>query len=300
MDIKRVIILCASGFIGQALYRRFGREGVVAAYYSRPVEDGFYFNARETRLADVIADPERISHAIILLGDTKPESCAADPIRSKELNVEGIKRILDQLREWSITPIFASTEVVFDGTRGGYTEDDPVSPTLVYARQKVEIEEYIADGFENYLIARLALVYGTTPEDGTLLTSWAAAINRGQPLACAYDYFSSPIHVDDVAEAIQALIRADRRGIYHLAGPKAYSRCQLLDLLLAETQQRGLDLPPVRRCSINDFEVTEPRPLDVSLKNGKLVHDTGFRPRELASACREVADRVFSPLTAIM
>jgi len=78
--------------------------------------------------------------------------------KSKALNVDSIKRILNRLKEWEIKPIFASSEFVFDGKKGNYKETDEVNPILLYGKQKVAIEDYIQSQFKDYLIFRLAKV----------------------------------------------------------------------------------------------------------------------------------------------
>ena len=79
-----------------------------------------------------------ISHAVILLRDTNPEACVSDIEYSRALNVEGIVRIIDCLKERKIKPVFASTEVVYDGERGNYTEEDTPNPILEYAQNIIK------------------------------------------------------------------------------------------------------------------------------------------------------------------
>jgi len=197
------------------------------------------------------------------------------------------------LKNWGVRPIFASTEVVFDGRKGQYTETDCVNPVLTYAKQKVEIENFIETRFKDYLIVRLALVYGSEPNDNTLLTTWAKTLTERKPIACAHDYLSSPVYIKDVVESIIMLIQRGCQGIYHLAGKGSYSRCDLLDILLSESLRFGVESSPIRRCSINDFDVKEPRPLNVTMIPDKLIRDTGINLRSVEDVCREVAEKIF-------
>ncbi len=293
----KFLILTGSSFIGSHIHKHLGTEKVVVTYNRRPIETGLHFDALKMDISDIITDPKSISHAIILLGDTSPESCVADINRSQALNVKSIQRILLQLKKWSIKPVFTSTEVVFDGKKGAYIESDSVNPILTYARQKVEVESFIKELFEDYLIIRLALVYGSCFGDGTILSGWAEAVENGAPISCATDYICSPIHVEDAASSVLSLIQLNCKGIYHLAGTEHFSRCNLLDMLLEEMGSHSIEIPPIRRCSINEFNVAEFRPLDVSMNPEKVIRDTGIVPRKIEDACREMLGKQFGYAT---
>lgn len=188
-----VLILGGSSYIGQHLWSRLGPDKAIATYYTNPIPGGMYFDSLSMDLADIIDTPETISHAVILFGDTNPETCAADKAKSQALNVDSIKRVLEYLRYWRIKPIFISSEHVFDGTKGNYIESDPVTPILTYGQQKAEIERYLQDHFDEFVIIRLAKVFGAHRGDGTLFTNWLDDINRRQIIYCAHDQIFSPI-----------------------------------------------------------------------------------------------------------
>lgn len=291
--LRKVLLLGGSGFVGRAVAERLGLDGVTITYHRRPCPGGIRFDAATEDLNDVIPELSSFSHAVVLLGDTKLNSCFADQARSHALNVVGICRALDRLRERDVVPVFTSTEAVFDGRRGNYDEADAPNPLVVYGKQKVEVENYLAETFSHYLLLRPAMVYGDVPGDGTLLTDWAAKIRRGEPLTCAYDNRSAPIHVEDCAAMIVELLRRDCDGIYHVAGPRSVSRCDLADLLVAEAVRCGGAAPSVKRCSIDDFTLPEPRPHDVSLNSAKCIAATGVQPRDVAVACRTIVHRTF-------
>lgn len=283
---RRILVLGGSSFVGRHLAARLGPARALWTYCRRPQPGGVYFDDVSMRLLDIIGEPEAFSHAVILLGETKPDSCAQDPRRSQAVNVDGIIRLLQELRRWAITPVFASSEFVFDGTRGGYTEDDPPRPILTYGRQKLQVEQHLQEGGGAWAVVRLAKVVGAERGDGTLFSSWLEAIERGQTIRCAFDQIFSPIYVGDVVEAILRLIERDARGLFHAAGPRPFSRLQLLELLLERLRAHGraADVRVVP-CSIHDFGLRERRPLDVSMRPDKLVAATGLQLQDMAVLC---------------
>ena len=84
----KILLLGASSFIGRPLFNKLGAENTIGTYRSRPFKDGVFFDSINTPLLDVIKAPDKISHAIILLGIVRPDVCARDAITSQRVNEE--------------------------------------------------------------------------------------------------------------------------------------------------------------------------------------------------------------------
>jgi dTDP-4-dehydrorhamnose reductase len=285
-----VLILGGSGYIGRHLYAKTGPEGVRGTYCRHPFGGGSYFDALTMRVSDIVAPSESFSCAFVLLGDTKPDSCARNVERARRLNVECVIAIIDQLRDRGIVPVFTSSEVVFDGEKGGYIESDPVRPLMVYGAQKVEVEDYLRKNVPEHLIVRCARVVGVEPGDGTLFTSWMEPIARGENLRCATDHVFSTIHVDDVIRALLCLVQIGARGTFHVAGPEGLSRVEMLRRLIACYRRWRPTTATVTECRMRDFVTLEPRPRDVSLRPDKLVAATGLRIRTVSEYLEDVVE----------
>ena len=286
--MSKILILGGSSLVGQNIIVALSPDRTVATYCSREISGGVFFDARSMSLPDIVKPADDFSHALILLGDTKPDSCISDPARAKALNVDALKNILQHLKDWNITPVFFSTEAVFDGAIGHYCENDSPAPLMLYARQKLEIESHIRRSFERYLILRLALVLSDQPSDGSLLSAWLCDIIRSKPLRCASDYICSPIYVQDVATAVSRLIDSGVSGLFHLGGPEALSRLDI-GRTLAEvaTNQLGLS-PELISCTMADFNLKEQRPRDISLCSKKIRQATNIVPISPAKVCEQL------------
>lgn len=280
--------------MGRHLFARLGVDRAVATYCRNHIQGGVYFDSVRMQLPDIIKRPEEISCAAILLGDTDPEACAMDIKKSQAVNVKKIRSILDYLKGWRIKPVFTSSEFVFDGTHGNYVETDPVSPILTYGRQKVEIEKYIRDNFSEFIILRLAKVYGSQLGDGTIFANWIEAIKKGATtLQCAYNQRFSPVYVSDVVQAFIRTAENGLNGIFHLAGERSFLRIELLNMLLSCIQEyKPVKIKVVPR-SIHDFKLREKRPLDVSMRPDKLIKAAGIKLHQAEAICREMVKEAF-------
>ncbi|MBW2975676.1 sugar nucleotide-binding protein [Candidatus Woesearchaeota archaeon] len=290
---KKILILGGSSYVGKHLFNSLGKDKAVGTYCNKPFKGGVYFDSLSMDLSQILKDLGPFSHAVILLGDTNPETCAEDIEKSNTLNVESIKSIIECLNNHQIKPVFTSTLFVFDGKKGNYVEEDPVSPILIYGKQKVEIERYIQDKCKAFIIARLSKVFGSQKNDGTLFIDWIESINKNQTIRCAQDQIFSPAYIKDVVDSIIRLIDNDCNGIFHISSKKPYSRLELLEMLLSHIKKYSSVKGNVVKCSIHDFPLREKRPLNVSMKPDKLINAIGIKLHDVNDVCESIAKEYF-------
>jgi dTDP-4-dehydrorhamnose reductase len=284
----RYLIIGASGFIGARLLSLLGPDNAVATYCNRHVAGGVAFDAVSMRLADTVLKRHKgLTHAFVLHGITNIDACARDPQGTERVNVASVLAVIDDLIDHGIVPVFASSDAVFDGSRGMWTEEDPVNPILTYGRHKAQVERYLREKSSPWLVARLAKVAGTGPGHADMLSDWMDKLESGAEIHCARDQVFSPLGVDDAVAAMHSLAEGGHSGIFHVCGPRPVTRLQLLQMLIEETGKYR-ELPAlVIPCSIRDFKFAEPRPFDLSMSPRKLFATLGRScddPREL---CRK-------------
>jgi len=290
---KKILILGASSYIGRQLLARLGPDRAVGTYFNTPFKDGVYFDILKMDIPDILDDPQELTHAVILSANSKPDFCVKHILESTFINVTRMREIADQLKSFGIIPLFVSTEAVFDGQRGNYIETDPVNPILVYGEQKAQMEQYLLQTNDKSIIVRLAKVYGTQPHDGTFLTKWLEQLESGETIMCARDQVTSPIHVDEVAEAVTLLIEQGHKGIFHICSKVAYSRSGLLKLLIKYYRRYKQNEAKVVECSINDFPVLEKRPLNISMRPDKLIKASGIQINDVEHYCDEITRNAY-------
>jgi dTDP-4-dehydrorhamnose reductase len=287
----RYLIIGASGFVGRRLYSVLGPARSVATYYNRPFEGGVLYDAGKMSLREaVLENRDRFSHAFILHGVTNIDACARDPEGTGRVNVGGTRRAIDELIEAGITPVFTSSDAVFDGSRGLWTEEDATHPVLTYGRQKVEVERHLERAGAPYLVVRPGKVVGTTPAPGDMLAEWVAKLESGAAIRCAHDQVLTPVAVDDLVAALIALAEGGHTGLFHAGGPRPVRRDEFLHALAEEIGRYRRITPRIARCSLNDFAFAEARPLDNSLSSRKLYQVLGREFEDYRATCRRLAE----------
>ena len=286
----RYLIIGASGFIGEHLLAALGRDNAIATCNRRPVPGGIVFDAAMDRLADTVLNHHRgLTHAFILHGITAIDACARDPAGTARVNVEGTQRVIDDLIEHDIFPVFASSDAVFDGSRALWSEQDPVAPILTYGRQKAAVERYLLDRTGSALVLRLAKVVSEGAGPNDLLGDWLKQLESAEAvIRCATDQIFSPVAVCDAVEAFVRLADDGKTGVFHVCGPRPVSRLELLQMMVEEGS-RYRDLPAqIIPCSIRDFtQFAEARPFDTSMSADKLYLALGRNFDDPRETCRK-------------
>ena len=290
MSKPQFLIVGASGFIGTHLYARLGPDRAIATYYQNPIAGGIYFDASRMRLSEeLLRGNHGIACAFLLGGIGKLDQCARDPKGAARVNVDGIKRMIDDLEAAGVKIIFTSSDAVFDGTRGQWTENDPPKPILTYGKQKVAVENYLIEKSSPWIIARLSKVVGVEAGAHNLIGEWLEDIEAGETLKCARDQIFSPIAVGDVVTALVRLAEGPFTGIFNVCGPKSMSRLYLLNMLKNEIlHYKNIEVKIVP-CSIKDFSFIEERPLDLSMSPKKLYSTLRITFEDMETVCRRAA-----------
>jgi dTDP-4-dehydrorhamnose reductase len=211
---------------------------------------------------------------------TDPDACERDPEAALKVNFEATHRLASLARRCGAHFVFISTDLVFDGEKGNYTEDDQPRPLSLYGMSKLRAEEAVLAADPGNIVLRSALVYGFgSPASKTFLGRLLEALAGGSSAGLFTDQLRSPVLVDDLAEGIILGIENDMAGVYHLGGADAVSRYEFgRQVCRAFGYDEGL-LVPTRMA---EFEALARRPLDATLDSGKFTRATGFAPCGLA------------------
>ncbi len=171
-----------------------------------------------------------------------------------------------------IPMIFFSSDLVFDGRHGQYTEEDELSPLTVYARSKAEAEALVMAN-PLHTTVRTSLTAGKSPNgnrgiEEQLTLRWA----RGDTVKLFADEYRCPIPAEATARAIWELALTKRPGLYHLAGSERMSRLEIGRLIAAKYPDLN---PKIEPCSLRDYD-GPPRAADTSLDCAKLQQLLSF------------------------
>jgi dTDP-4-dehydrorhamnose reductase len=268
----RVLLTGATGKLGAYLLRHLRSVGVdVTAWGGSQRGELFGTVLRPVDLADAdavaaaFADarPDAILHsaAVALISD-----CYRDPERARAVNVAGTARLAELAADAGARLLFVSTDIVFDGERGNYREDDPPSPLSVYGRTKADAEAAVLSTRRG-VVVRVSLLFGPCLTGRpSFFDDQAAALRAGRPVKLFLDEWRTPLGLATAARALAAVASSDVTGLLHLGGPERLSRLEMGLRLAAHLGSNPELVVPVRR---DDVPSPEPRPRDTSLDSSR-------------------------------
>jgi dTDP-4-dehydrorhamnose reductase len=264
----RILVTGASGQLGGYLLRDLRRrDKSVIAWSGSRTGSLFDYPLRPVDLADKDAvtrsfreaRPDVVLHAGAL---ASVADCYRDAEHARRVNTHGTAMLVELAGEAAIRLVFVSTDLVFDGQRGGYREEDAVSPLSTYGRTKAEAEQAVR-ACPGGLVVRVPLLFGPSLIGRpTFFDQQTAALREGRPIALFHDEWRTPLDFHTGAQALSALLETDYVGILHVGGPERLSRIEMGQRLAAFLRRDPSAIVAVSRDST---PAAEPRPGDTSL-----------------------------------
>jgi dTDP-4-dehydrorhamnose reductase len=172
--------------------------------------------------------PQLVIHCAAM---TKVADAQQNPALAWRMNWE-VSQLLAELAA-AIPFVFFSTDLVFDGRKGNYTETDTVNPLHVYGETKVAAEQFVLR-HPLHLVVRTTINGGVSPARNRAFNEQLrnSLQHAGPGMTLFTDEFRSPIPAAETARAVWALVAKQRTGIYHVAGAEKMSRFQIGELLV--------------------------------------------------------------------
>jgi len=226
----RFLISGAGGLLGSKLAEVAIAAGhvVFAGYSSAPPPCG-------TPVRLDLTDPDSIKSALRASAPdvvfhcaalTDVDRCEAERELALRINAEGTERFAKSASEFAPLFVYVSTDYVFDGSRGMYSESDQVSPVNFYGYTKLLGERHALSCSKKALVARTSVIYGACPSRGKVnFALWITeSLLQSRPIALLTDQWVSPTLNSSLARMLLEAAERGLTGVYHLAGASRVSR----------------------------------------------------------------------------
>jgi len=252
----KVFVVGASGLVGSNCMRHFSEQGwdVKGSYFSYEVPGTVFYNTLEPNHPDNFDikgwNPDAIVHCGAL---THVDYCETHIDESYEKTVQSTINLIALSQSCNARLVYISTDYVFDGKEGPYTEDAVVNPLSVYARHKLEAEQLALNDGRDALVLRVTNVYGHEERGKNFIARIVQQCKDGQKLTLKlpYDQFASPTNAFDIARAMYVLLRDGRNGIYHIGSTDYMNRVALALRVLKYFPAAQYDLQPMNTQELN-------------------------------------------------
>jgi dTDP-4-dehydrorhamnose reductase len=273
----RSLIVGASGQIGTQIARVLGPARSIASARKPSTRETLTIDLGSLTSEDARILVEKIApNAIYCVGAMSDvERCESENSLAMRINCEGPTHLAAAAAAQEIPFVYFSTEYVFNGIAGPYTEDATADPINVYGKSKWQGELSVISAHARALIIRTTVVYGPDPGEKNFLYQLRRALLVNRPMRVAEDQLSTPTYNLDLALNTVALVRAGASGVFHICGPE---RCSRLEFARRAARLMGLDDSGISGAPTCDLGQRAARPLNAGLLTERLSTFEGHSP----------------------
>ncbi len=272
--MKRVIVTGAAGLLGQHLIRCLESSRDLhpevsilavdkAADPFKHVTDLRYIQADLTEFNSIKPTIENFNPDIIFNCASYNDVDGAE--ENRKLADDMNRHLVENLLKLSFERIIHfSSDYVFNGLHGPYSEDDTPDPINHYGQTKYESEKILRDSGKNHLIIRSNVLYGTGINIKPNFITWLInSLRRSKSVRIVTDQFSNPTYAGNLAEAAMEAAQKDFTGTLNIAGKDYLSRHEAA---LKAAAFFNLDPKLITPVKTADLEQKARRPLRGGLK----------------------------------
>ena len=230
------------------------------------------------KVREVILDffPDFIINAAAFANVDKSET---EKETAWKINVNGVENIA--FYSWTIDAhlIHFSTDYIFNGKNGPYTEDDLPNPIGYYGRTKLASENSIRISGTKNTIIRTNVLYGPAKNGRPDFVKWVInSLRDKKVIRIVTDQIGNPTYIDDLVAVINKIIELKKEGIYNIGGRAMISR---YDFTLRIADYFGLDKSLIQMIFTKDLNQPALRPLKSGLITLKAETELDYKPHTI-------------------
>ncbi|MCJ7496615.1 MAG: dTDP-4-dehydrorhamnose reductase [candidate division Zixibacteria bacterium] len=270
----KVLITGSNGLLGQKLVKTFSSDhqttGIDLQIKSFIPEENFTYQNLSIFQTENLAgfiytlNPEVVINTAAY---TDVDGCEDNKELAWETNVEGVKNLADLCRIMNAKLVQLSTDYIFDGKNGPYSEEDIPNPVGYYGLTKLESEKEIFERKIDFLIVRTNVLYGKGENLRPNFVLWLIQkLSNKEKVKIVTNQYNNPTLADNLASAIKEAIEKNISGILNIAGSEYLSR---YDFALKVAKKFNFDKNLISPALTSELKQKAPRPFRGGLKIDK-------------------------------
>ena len=297
--MKKVLVTGSNGLLGQKLtdiYRNQQDIELIATGRGAdryPQKEGYVYDELDiTNEEDVLNkilkhSPDCIIHTAAM---TNVDACELDKEGCVSQNIDAVRYVVKAANTIHAHLVHLSTDFIFDGTAGPYTEDGIPNPLSFYGDSKLKGEEIVMQGAEKWAILRTVLVYGLVADmSRTNIVLWARdALKNRKPIKVVDDQFRTPTLAEDLAMGCRLAEKHNARGVFNISGKDYMS---IYDLVERVSKYFGFTMDLVERVSSDTLQQPAKRPPVTGFVIDKAKRELGYDPHSFEEGIKLVQEQ---------
>jgi dTDP-4-dehydrorhamnose reductase len=279
----KIFVTGGTGLLGTKLIELGKKEFEMFSSVRSPVESRNYkFIQLDIRERNKVFDAlERIKPNVVFhtAALTDVDYCETRQKEAWDINVNGTRNIADTCQKNNIKMVYISTDYIFDGINGPYTENDTPNPINFYGRTKLEGENIVKE-LKDFLIIRSTILYGLHKKEN-FLTWVIKMLKENKKINVVNDQYGTPTLADNCVEALLSLFKENKTGIYNVSGKDLMNR---FNFALEIAEEFGLDKNLINPVSTKALKQSARRPMRAGLIVDKIEGDLNIKMLKIKEA----------------
>jgi len=285
----RILVTGASGLLGLNTALEASQQHEVFGSVNENVIQNTAFTVIQSDLTDPGAleklidecQPEWVINCAAL---ANLEACEANPALAEQLNSELPEKLANYVAKGGARLVHVSTDAVFDGKRGNYTEADQPNPLSLYAKSKLKGEEAVLTANPQAIVARVNL-YGWSLSGKRSLAEWFVNnLFAGNSIMGFTDVYFCPLLVTDLAKLLLRMLEHGFQGLYHVVSSECSNKYEF-GVRLA--QLFGFEERLIKPALVSESGLKAARSPKLTLRADKLINELGESTPGLNSGLEE-------------
>lgn len=286
---QRILIVGSNGRLGQCLVKKIKTldktELLCSSFESKSlIQDVEYCKVditHKNQVKKLVLDfvPDFIINTAAY---TNVDKCETERELAWKINVFGVEYLAQYARLIDAHLTHISTDYIFDGKNGPYSENDKPKPISYYGRTKFASENVLKISGAKYAIVRTNVLFGPSEFGEPDFVNWVVdSLRNEKKIRIVTDQINNPTFIPDLADGILRIIELNKDGIYNLGGNELLSR---YDFTIKIAQHFDLNTKLIDKIKTKDLNQPAPRPLKSGLINLKAETELNYKPRSLEEA----------------
>ncbi|MBC7759962.1 MAG: SDR family oxidoreductase [Phormidesmis sp. FL-bin-119] len=296
--MKRILVTGSNGLLGQKLTdisildKDVELIATSVGANRHLLKSGYIYEEFDIRDAERLVElvekylPDAIINTAAM---TNVDTCEAEKDMCKALNVDAVETLAAVCQKYNIHLVHISTDFIFDGEDGPYSEDAEPNPLSFYGLTKLQAEDLLKSSSSRWTVLRTIIVYGIVSDmSRSNIVLWAkGALEKGVPINVVNNQWRMPTLAEDLAIGCILAVKKEAEGVFNISGKDLMS---IIEIVERVADFYGLDKSLIIPISAESLNQTARRPKKTGFILDKAIRELGYQPRSFEEGM-EVLDQ---------
>jgi len=282
----KIFVTGSNGLLGQKLLHKLRQDSSVELFATSKGENrvseqnGYTYSeldiTDEKQVAELIANkkPDVVINTAAM---TNVDLCEDEKQACDALNVDAVRYLADACEKIDAHLIQISTDFIFDGEDGPYTEQDKPNPLSYYGLSKLKSEQLLQAHSVKWTILRTIILFGVGERlsKGNIVLWAKGALAKGDPLNIIDDQFRAPTLAEDLADICILAAKKKALGIFNASGKDIMSIYEIVERIAKHYGNSTDNLNKISTSTLSQKAVRPPR---TGFILDKAIKELGYNP----------------------